>query len=209
MPRPSKRAIASRKASVKSVEAMKRRRLAASEAFGVPDSGPSESELSAEATSSTGTLVSSQLEISEGVPSEGHVLATERVLQLSQPARDWTYAERKLPGYSKTNTGKTRQSQWYHKKKQGNQEKEKEQLLRSYGNISRFFNVSGSTAIIGSSRSSTAPVPGPRHIHTPPSNHLATLGPVLPPTGRQYPNSQPFVSPQHSILSFRETQSDV
>jgi hypothetical protein len=71
------------------------------------------------------------------------------ILELKQPALGWAHAERQLPGYSKRNTGKTRQSKWYQKKKKAEQEKKTEKLQRTYGDISRWFNPFGSTTATG------------------------------------------------------------
>jgi hypothetical protein len=45
-------------------------------------------------------------------------------------------------GYSKTNTGKTKQSRWHHAQQKKKQEMEKIELQKTYGNISRFFESS-------------------------------------------------------------------
>ena len=47
--------------------------------------------------------------------------------------------ERSLPGYSKTNAGKTKQSRYYYKQKEKQKEEAKKEMERSYGEISRFF----------------------------------------------------------------------
>jgi hypothetical protein len=106
MPRPSKRALSNREKSVKGVEAAKRRRLSAAalttEAPDTASEGDSESDSDKE------------VELSD---------PEDDILELKQPALGWAHAERQLPGYSKTNTGKTRQSKWYQKKKKADQEK--------------------------------------------------------------------------------------
>jgi hypothetical protein len=136
MPRPSKRKLHNKKAGLTSAEAGRRRRLAAStedETQTLPvmpqHSGATDSEGDLESDSDK------EVELSD---------PDDDILEIKQPALGWAHAERQLPGYSKTNTGKTRQSKWYQKKKKEEQAKEKEQLQRTYGDISPWFNPSSS-----------------------------------------------------------------
>jgi hypothetical protein len=122
MPRPSKRVIATRTSGA--VGAQKRRRIIP-RSEEIPDSCSDGSALSS----------SSNSEAEDGVIEDD---PEDDVLVLAQPEGGWKEAERRLPGYSKTNTGKTKQSRWHHAQQKKKQEMEKVELQKTYGNISRF-----------------------------------------------------------------------
>ncbi|KAA8912011.1 hypothetical protein FN846DRAFT_887436 [Sphaerosporella brunnea] len=175
MPRPSKRKLCNKKAGSMSAEAKKRRHLAAStedETQTMPQhSGASDSDSDLESDSDK------EVELSD---------PDDDILEIKQPTLGWAHAERQLPGYSKTNTGKTRQSKWYQKQKKKEQAKEKEQLQATYGDISRWFNPSGST---------------PFPLQAAPTL-LDALSPswLLPP-----PSSSPIPSTGNANLDFEQT----
>jgi hypothetical protein len=174
MPRPSKRVLSNREKSVKGAEAAKRRRLsAAALPTEVPDTaseGDSESDSDKE------------VELSD---------PEDDILELKQPALGWAHAERQLPGYSKTNTGKTWQSKWYQKKKKADQEKKTEELQRTYGDISRWFNPFGSTTATGSATQTRSPPP-------PPSLPAPALPEALPPLWILPPSPSLLSPPSHA-----------
>jgi hypothetical protein len=120
MPRPSKRVIATRTSGA--VGAQKRRRIIL-RSEEIPDSCSDGSALSS----------SSSNEAEGGVIEDD---PEDDVLVLAQPEGGWKEAERRLPGYSKTNTGKTKQSRWHHAQQKKKQEMEKVELQKTYGNIS-------------------------------------------------------------------------
>jgi hypothetical protein len=191
MPRPSKRALSNREKSVKGVEAAKRRRLSPT-ATALPTEAPD--------TGSEGDSESdSDKEVELSDPEDD-------ILELKQPALGWVHAERQLPGYSKTNTGKTRQSKWYQKNKKAEQEKKTEELQRTYGDISRWFNPLGSTTATGppiQTRSPTPPAlpeaPPPLWL-LPPSPSPPALPEAAPPPLWLLPPSGPSIlsPPSHS-----------
>lgn len=129
MPRPSKRAIASRSAAA--VSAVKRQRTRtrnnATGELRVHDSRSSE-----EASRSCEEEESDddEVELSD---------AEDLMLPVMQPESGWADAERKCYGYSKTNAGKSPQSKWYYNKKKKELEHEKEVAQKTYGSISRYF----------------------------------------------------------------------
>ena len=109
MARPKKRSVASRQSAMLSAGAIKKRRRDSSkelqeQAQEIPDSGPSEGELSE--VSDIEMDSESDVEVSD---------AEDDVLKHEQPAKGWKEAERNLAGYSKTNMGKIPWSRWYYK----------------------------------------------------------------------------------------------
>jgi hypothetical protein len=105
MPRPSKRAIASR--AVGSIAAKKRKVTVVDGDWEVPDSCPSKGALSH--TDSDSDLCSSGSE-------DGELSEEEDIFPIGQPAEGWEEAERKLAGYSKTSVYKQKLSYYRNKK---------------------------------------------------------------------------------------------
>ena len=113
MPRPSKRKLASRKGGAAAATTLKKRR-----------NNVYESERESDV----------EIEVSDA---EDSVLP----IQIGQPKINWKEAERGIRGYSKLNAGNTPQSAYYYRVKEKNEAVQKEELRKTYGDISRFFNL--------------------------------------------------------------------
>jgi hypothetical protein len=175
MPRPSKRAIASR--AVGSIAAKKRKVTVVDGDWEVPDSGPSEGELSR--TDSDSDLYSSG-------PEDGELSEEEDIFPIGQPAEGWQEAERKLAGYSKTRVYKQKLS--YHRNKEEIKRRRDEKIAQTsgipvgekpkpvYADILQYFKPSetllSNIPIENQSRQSTSPYvafsssPSPERIDT-------------------------------------------
>lgn len=135
MPRPTKRTIASRQ-SAQSTTLGKRRRLSDSEVSNILSDSDSDSPSDPEEGIAVSEAEDSD---SESESEREQDLATVR-LPIAQPDKGWKAAERTLPGYSKTNARKTKQSSYYYNKKEKEKERERKELQQTYGDISRFFD---------------------------------------------------------------------
>jgi hypothetical protein len=123
------------------------------------------------------------------------------ILELKQPALGWAHAERQLPGYSKTNTGKTRHSKYYQNKKRIETEKEKEKLQRTYGDLSRWFNPPATSGPITRAKSPTPP---------PVADPTPSLPETLPPIWLLPSQALPSLSltpPSHSTALLQPSSS--
>jgi hypothetical protein len=134
MPRPTKRAVASRH-SAQSPILGKRQRLSDSEASDIlsDSESPSDSE--------------EQIAVSEaedsGSESEGEReqdLATVR-LPIAQPDGGWKSAEQTLQGYSKTNAGKTKQSRYYYNKRKRKRKEKRRNCISLMATFAAFDSV--------------------------------------------------------------------
>ena len=148
MPRPSKRVRKGQRLAGQSVLARTvstTRNIAID--WEVPDSGPSEGELSEEEVESSSD---SEEEITAGEPEDSdsdnsdsewecNPDAVRHTVGIQQPQRGWKEVERAAPGHSKTNAGKTDQSRYYYRQKEKQKEEARKELQRTYGDISRFF----------------------------------------------------------------------
>jgi len=114
----------------------------------IPDSGPSEGELSNEET--VESLSDREEEITASEPEDLHSDDSESEREhekeavrhtpgIQQPLKGWKEVERTASGYSKTNAGKTKQSRYYYEQKEKQKEEAKKELQQVYGDISRFF----------------------------------------------------------------------
>jgi hypothetical protein len=146
MPRPPKRTRISRLSAKQSVLArgtVSTREVATD--WKIHDSGPSEGELLEEEVDSSSDP-EEEITASEPEDSDSDQLDSEwefypeagisYAVGIKQPARGWKEVERTLPGYSKTNAGKTDQSRYYYRQKEKQKEEAKKELQQSYGDIS-------------------------------------------------------------------------